>query len=104
MLNLLRKILLITAMICFLAMATGLTLILHLSGIEHPEKHDSEHCPICQQIFINPAKVIIPAEPVVIHEDIILCQVDSIFDTPVVIEETPSYIPRAPPSTFLRSI
>lgn len=104
MLNLARKSLLITMIICFAAMVTGLTLMLHLFSIEHPEEHNCEQCPICQQIFINPAKVIIPDELAVIHEDIVLYQVDSIFNTPVIIEETPSYIPRAPPSISLRSV
>jgi len=56
LLNLARKSLLITMIICFAAMVTGLTLILHLSSIEHPEKHDSEHCQICQQLLTAPSK------------------------------------------------
>jgi len=43
-------------MICFLATVTGLTLKLHLSSIEHPEKHNSEHCQICQQLLTAPEK------------------------------------------------
>lgn len=97
MLNLARKIVLITGAVCFLAMVTGVMLVLHLSGEEHPETHDCEHCPICQQIFINPTKAIVPVGQSVILEDIILYQVDFIFDTPVVIEETQSCMPRAPP-------
>ncbi len=56
MLNLARKILLITTIVYFVAMATGLTRMLHLSGIEHPEKHDSEHCQICQQLLTSSDK------------------------------------------------
>lgn len=104
MLNLARKIALITGAVCLLAMVTGVTLALHLAGEEHPEKHDCEHCPICRQIFINPAKAIMPVGQAVILESIILCQVDFIFDTPVVIEETLSCIPRAPPLIHPRSV
>jgi len=95
--NLARKILLITVIACFAALVTGLTLMLHLSSIEHPEEHNCEHCPICQQIIINPAKVIIPAEPVVIYEEIILYEVDFTFEYPTAIVENRCCIPRAPP-------
>jgi hypothetical protein len=42
-------------------MATGLSLQLHLLSEEHPEKHDSEHCSLCQQLLIAFGKFM--AEP-----------------------------------------
>jgi len=44
--------------IFFVAMFTGLLLHLHLLSQDHPEKHDSEHCSICQQLLIKPGKFI----------------------------------------------
>lgn len=84
MLNLVRKSLLITAIVCFLAMVTGLTLMLHLSSIEHPEEHNCENCPICQQIVIN-------KNPAILCFSIVIHAVNEITFT---ISYSKSFLPR----------
>ena len=53
-----RKVGFVLTAIFFVALVTGLSLYLHLLSHEHPEEHDSEHCPICQQLLIKPGKFI----------------------------------------------
>ncbi len=62
MLNLVRKSLLITAMICFLAMVTGLALTYHLFIQNHLDKHHAENCSICQILLSNIDKISITNE------------------------------------------
>lgn len=47
--------------ICFMSMVTGVSMQLHLLIIEHPQKHDAEHCSVCQQLLLAPGKFM--AEP-----------------------------------------
>jgi hypothetical protein len=49
--NLARQIVLVLAIVSFLAMVTGLISVLHISSQKCPEEHDSAHCPICQQLL-----------------------------------------------------
>jgi hypothetical protein len=46
-------------------MVTDLTLMLHLFSIEHPEEHNCEQCPICQQILTSPEGLAQGPEPAV---------------------------------------
>ena len=57
-----QKTVLICVTVCFAAMATGLSLQLHLLSEEHPEKHDSEHCSLCQQLLLSPGKFVLESE------------------------------------------
>jgi hypothetical protein len=43
-------------------MTTGILLQLHLLSEEHPEKHDSEHCSLCQQLLFSPVKFDLESE------------------------------------------
>ena len=54
-----RKSVLIISILSFVFSATGLMMLLHIYNIEHSEKHDSEHCPICRQSLIK-NKTIVP--------------------------------------------
>jgi hypothetical protein len=45
-----RKSVFVLTAVCFAALATGLTLQLHMISCEHPEGHDFEQCPVCQQL------------------------------------------------------
>jgi hypothetical protein len=45
--------------ICFVALATGLTLKLHLLSHKHPDNHTSSRCPTCQQLLITPNKFVL---------------------------------------------
>lgn len=49
MARLARKCVLVLVTVSFLVMVTGLMLQLHLMSCEHPHKHDSDNCSICQQ-------------------------------------------------------
>jgi len=55
-LHLARKAVLGFVVVCFVARVTGVSLHLHILSHEHPEEHDAEHCPICQQLLIAPGK------------------------------------------------
>jgi hypothetical protein len=48
-----RKCVLMFAAVCFVSMASGATLQLHLLGHEHPHEHDSENCSICRQLIVS---------------------------------------------------
>lgn len=53
--SLVRHTVLILATGCFLAMTSGLVLLLHLHlAHDHgdPLRHDSEHCSLCQQLLV----------------------------------------------------
>jgi hypothetical protein len=43
-------------------MVTGVSLQLHLLSEAHPEKHDLEHCSLCQQLLLAPGKFILEPE------------------------------------------
>ena len=58
-----RKSLFILATISFLTMVTELALTLHLSSHKHHGYHDSDHCPICQQLLVTSGKFITVSEP-----------------------------------------
>lgn len=53
-----RTAVLVIGMTCFISMATGVTLQLHLLSYEHPEEHDHENCPICASLLIHSNKFI----------------------------------------------
>jgi len=52
-----QKVTLIIMTISFVALATGLTLYLHLLSHEHPVSHSSSQCSICQQILTTQNKI-----------------------------------------------
>jgi hypothetical protein len=62
----LRHAVLILAAVCFLAMASGLALCLHLAHREDPLHHDWDHCSLCQAIAINGTKFHIESPTTVI--------------------------------------
>ena len=51
-----RTAVLVVGTACFISMATGVTLQLHLLSCEHPEKHDHDDCPICTSLLIHSNK------------------------------------------------
>jgi hypothetical protein len=81
-------------------MAMGLSLQLHLLGEEHPEKHDSEHCSLCQQLLFSPAKYVLESE----HTFEIGNQVECFSDVHnnICIKEShhQQFGPRPPPSAI----
>ena len=44
---------LVLGAVCFLAMASGAVLHLHLAHVADPAKHDAGHCPLCQQLLVT---------------------------------------------------
>jgi hypothetical protein len=51
-----RKAVLIIGTICFISMAAGATLQLHLLTCEHPDKHNRDTCPICANLLFHSNK------------------------------------------------
>jgi len=93
----LRNLVWAVAGICFIAMASGLTLRLHLAGDEDPHHHDSTHCTLCQTMLAGAAQLHLkPHSAVVWTADIVLSipKIGMVLPrriTPVVLG------PRAPP-------
>ncbi len=54
---------------CFLAMASGIVLQLHLAHVDNPLTHDANHCPTCQQLVASKKDYIAPIEPATIVVD-----------------------------------
>lgn len=92
-----RKCVLMLAAVCFVSMATGATLQLHLLGHEHPHEHDSEHCLICQQLVVSGKYV---AEPGLQLDDITRFEyfTDFYCHSYITIFNPKSFSPRPPPS------
>jgi len=83
--------------ICFLAMAFGITLYLHLAHAEEPAKHDVAHCPICQQLLISKKDYAAEIESAEIEIDSV-GRLVSACPTILVHQTSPSqFHPRAPP-------
>jgi len=64
-----RKIVLVIGTACFISMATGVTLQLHLLSCAHPDKHDHDNCPICANLLIHSNKFLQYPEIQVIYYD-----------------------------------
>jgi len=95
-----RKCVLTLAIICFVAMTTGVTLQLHLLSDTHPEEHDSKHCSICQQLLISPGKFILEPEPAIEMGGQIECYVN--FHSAIYIKQFhhQQFNPRPPPTVL----
>jgi len=95
-----RKCVLTLAIICFVAMTTGVTLQLHLLSDTHPEEHDSEHCSICQQLLIAPGKFLLEPELTVEISSQIECCID--FHSTICIKQFhhQQFDPRPPPAAL----
>lgn len=61
-----RKIVLMLAIISFLIMTTGLIAVLHLSNGKNHQKHNSDHCIICQQLLAIQKGFTIQSEPKIV--------------------------------------
>jgi hypothetical protein len=96
-----RQVGFILMTIFFAALVTGLSLYLHLLSHEHPEDHDAEHCPICQQLLIKPGKFII--EPESHLPDFTRFEGQLTFDSQSYTQafHFDSFRPRPPPRLFL---
>jgi hypothetical protein len=57
-----RQAVLVCITICFVTMVTGISLQLHLLSEAHSEKHDTEHCSLCQQLLFSPDKYFLESE------------------------------------------
>jgi hypothetical protein len=95
-----RKCVLTLAIICFTAMATGVTLQLHLLGDAHPHKHDFNNCLICQQLLLMPGKFVSEPEPAIETGGRIEHSVN--FHSAICIKQfhLQQFDPRPPPAAF----
>jgi hypothetical protein len=48
-----RNVALFAGTICFLAVALGIVLYVHLANVEDLAAHDTSHCTLCQQLFVS---------------------------------------------------
>lgn len=65
MANLLRKIVVFTAISAFLLNSAGVLLYVHL--VQHSHDccgHDENHCPVCQQAAVNKPQAVVLNNPV----------------------------------------
>ncbi len=52
-----RAVVILSVCLAVLAMTTGLLLVIHLHESEHGANHDSQNCPLCQQLLIQSKKL-----------------------------------------------
>lgn len=92
------KAITITALGFFLLNATGALLAWHIQLAGGHHHHDSDHCPVCQNIDANASKAAIPAQtsPTIITEHI--GQFKYIYTLPRSIKIPLQISPRAPPA------
>jgi hypothetical protein len=81
-------------------MVTGVSLHLHLLSYEHPEEHDTEHCPLCQQLLFKPGKFITEPESGVPDDGPLIDDVEFYSQPYVTAFHFESFSPRPPPSPF----
>jgi hypothetical protein len=95
-----RNCILSLAIVCFVAMTTGVAIQLHLLGDAHPEEHDSEHCSVCQQLLIMPGKLALEPELTLEMDGQIECYVN--FHSAVCIKQFhhQQFDPRPPPAAL----
>ena len=95
-----RQAVLICLTVCFVAMVTGVSLQLHLLGDTHPEKHDSEHCSVCQQLLIAPGKFLLEPELAIEMSSQIECCIN--FHSAICIKQFhhQQFDPRPPPAVL----
>ncbi len=93
-----RSIVLVTGTVCFLAMASGLILYLHLTHVRDVATHDASHCPLCQQLLATKKSYTIDIGPTEVEID----QVGRILEScpESLCSQTParSFRARAPPA------
>lgn len=49
----LRNAVLFAGTVCFLAVASGIVLYVHLTNAEDVAAHDASHCTLCQQLLVS---------------------------------------------------
>lgn len=64
-----RNVLVLLAVGCFAATASGLALLPHLSHLDEPSDHDADACPLCQQALVSAKHCVTAPEPVLIDSD-----------------------------------
>jgi len=95
-----RQVVLIFITICFVALVTGASLQLHLLSEVHPEKHDSEHCSLCQQLLLAPGKFILEPELAVETGSQIECYIKSHSTIYIKQFHYQQFDPRPPPASI----
>lgn len=81
----------------FFANITGALSLWHIA-MEGGEHHDLDHCSICQNIFINSAKIINSSSDATNYINVVTYAIDYESDNPITIQSPHHIIPRAPPA------
>lgn len=82
----------------FVVNITGVLFLWHIAAEGGCENHDCDHCPICQNTFINSAKIINTSSATTFTINVIERKIEYVYDTPLKFLITPNLIPRAPPA------
>ena len=93
-----RQIFAVLALVCFVAVASGLALFPHLAHLEEPGEHDTDHCPLCQLVFVSAKNCMTEPEPVVIKDELAEHVVGADPTTPSQQTRPNRFDPRAPPA------
>ncbi len=96
--NKLKQAVSFLTLVIFFANITGALFLWHIAIEGGTEHHDCDHCPICQNTFINSSKVINTSSATTFIVDIIEHKIEYIYDSPLTFLITPNLIPRAPPA------
>ena len=82
----------------FILAATNALLFWHIISEGGHEHHDSDHCHICQNVFINSSKAIITVFDASLFFYLVESEIEYFNDSPISILIRPNLIPRAPPA------
>jgi hypothetical protein len=92
-----RRVVFISAAICFILTATNIVLFIHLAEHEKSGQHDCNHCPICQNLIINKNPILLSPPIIISGFEKIAYTIDYIFViSPPTIQFQSPYL-RAPP-------
>lgn len=81
----------------FVVNITGVLFLWHIAAEGCCENHDCDHCPICQNTFINSAKIINTSSATTFTINVSERKIEYVYDSPLTLLIIPNLIPRAPP-------
>jgi len=84
--------------ISFVALATGLTLNLHLLSHEHPDNHFSSQCSICQQMLTTQNKIALEQQFNILDTDSFQVEIEFSPQTLLATFHHEPFGPRPPPN------
>ncbi len=93
-----KTVFLVLGTACFVAMASGWVLYLHLAHDEDPAEHDTTHCSLCQQLLVSKKSFTVDSEPTCVELDP-AGHIAAVSSTTPIYHAYPNLCnPRAPPA------